>query len=84
VGLLQAGKVTVGKGELDDPPAVGAQPIQMLALMLQSAAGEHLQLGILPLGPFQLAPGGGQLQLGEVFTLQEASQVSRAHDQPAV
>ena len=82
---LAKGRLDLGEGTravTSTKQVVGPQAVQVPGFVFQAPAGEHEQLGILPLGADDLAPSRGQLLLRQVLALEEAGQVGRADDQP--
>ena len=56
--LLQVGDRALGKRELDGLQALRPEPGQMLTLVLQAPAAEHVQHRVVTLGPADLTASG--------------------------
>ncbi len=84
LGGGERGDGVAGHGDLDDGPALGDQPFDVLGLVLAAAARQHVEHGVVTLRAVALAAGGGQLELGEVLARGEAGEVARAERERSV
>ncbi len=79
-------RLVVGpRGDRRDRPLLRlAEGLQVPRLVLESAASDHVQLGILTLGALHEVRASGALQVRQVLAFQEADQVGRGDDDGAV
>src|SRR5205823_4457957 len=84
VSLGKAGGRAVREGKFDHSAMACSQGGQMASFVLKASPGQNLEFRIFPLRALDFTTGRRQLLLGEVFALQKARQIGRAHDQPAI
>ena len=80
--------VSVGAGAVEMVATVRAassrEPRQVFLLVLDPAAGDHVQLGVLAVGALDEAGERGALEVRQVFAGEEAHQVGRGDDRLSV
>ena len=85
VGLPQlGGRLRGTTGHLDDRPSSGPELVDVVALVIEAATADQVELGIIAERFLDRAGGAQQLERDEVVALEEADEIRGADDQRPV
>src|SRR5205807_5239780 len=79
--LVEAGERVPTAGDLDHRPALGAERLEVVLLMLTAAAAEDLELGVVTDRRLEETLRDRAVELGQVLAGEEAGEIGGAEDE---